>query len=90
MNVSITLPQQSAMLDAHFPGHPIFPGAALLDCVLHACNAPATCTVTAKFLQPVRPGATLTVRLSPMGDTGAQKFEVLVQEVLVCTGQVKP
>ncbi len=90
MNVSMSLPEKSAMLDAHFPEHPIFPGAALLDRVLHACNAPASCTVTAKFLQPVRPGATLTVRASPIGDSGTQKFEVHVQDVLVCTGQIKP
>ncbi len=90
MNTSSTLPLQSSMLDAHFPGHPILPGAALLDRVLHACQAPASCTVTAKFLQPVRPGDTLTIIATNSGDTGTQKFEVQVQGVIVCTGQVKP
>jgi 3-hydroxyacyl-[acyl-carrier-protein] dehydratase len=90
MKSTSTLPLRSTMLDAHFPGHPILPGAALLDRVLHACQAPANCTVTAKFLQPVRPGDTLTIHVTSSGDTGTQKFDVHVQGVLVCTGQVKP
>jgi 3-hydroxyacyl-[acyl-carrier-protein] dehydratase len=88
--IRLHIPQHSAMLEAHFPGHPIVPGAALLDMVLHACAAPAHCTVTAKFLRPVRPGELLEIHTPAITDTGLQKFEVRVGEHTVCSGQFKP
>jgi 3-hydroxyacyl-[acyl-carrier-protein] dehydratase len=88
--IQLTIPHNSVMLDAHFPGHPIVPGAALLDMVLATCAAPAQCTITAKFLLPVRPGDVLEIHLPEAADSGLQKFEVRVANLLVCSGQFKP
>lgn len=52
----------------HFPGHPILPGAVLLDEIVAAIEAGSAdgaraCEVKAvKFLKPVRPGDSLALR----------------------------
>jgi 3-hydroxyacyl-[acyl-carrier-protein] dehydratase len=56
----------------HYPGHPVFPGVRVVGCVHDAAIAdpPAgagplalTAVESARFLDPVRPGDTLTVDL---------------------------
>lgn len=63
----------------HFPGNPIIPGALLLDEVVKIIATPAGDTReivfrSAKFLQPVRPGETITVQWQSL-ENGEIKFE---------------
>ena len=78
----------------HFPGQPLLPGVSLLAEVLEAILDDAALAAivgnsprigTAKFLAPVRPGATLTVHLdaSPRG----VRFEVKDAERIAASGQ---
>jgi 3-hydroxyacyl-[acyl-carrier-protein] dehydratase len=89
MHVSFTIAKQSAMLDAHFPGHPIVPGAALLEAVLCALEVTMPATVSVKFLHPVRPGDYVSVQSAALANGPGQKFEARVGSILVCSGQVK-
>jgi 3-hydroxymyristoyl/3-hydroxydecanoyl-(acyl carrier protein) dehydratase len=67
----------------HFPGRPILPGVVLLDAVLHALTmrhgmAGKTNRAqfkSAKFLNPVRPGETLTLHYAE-SPTGGFRFEI--------------
>ena len=77
----------------HFPGQPLLPGVLLLAEVLEAVMqapelaarvGPAPRIAVAKFLAPVRPGATLTLRFD--AGPGALRFEVLVGERLAASG----
>lgn len=62
----------------HFPSNPIIPGALVLDEVVAAiAGAASNRAVTiraAKFLHPIRPGESLTLRWQSLA-TGAIKFE---------------
>ncbi len=77
----------------HFPGQPLLPGVALLAEVLEAVMqepelaarvGPAPRIGVAKFLAPVRPGATLTLRFDT--GPGALRFEVRMGERLAASG----
>ncbi len=78
--------------NGHFPGNPIIPGAALLDCVLRATGeliaGPIEIT-HAKFLRPVRPGNLVTLRWQASSD-GSVKFECRLGEGLVMSGALRP
>lgn len=63
----------------HFPGHPIIPGALLLDEVVKIIITPVGDTGeivirSVKFLQPVRPGETIIVQWKTLKN-GDVKFE---------------
>jgi 3-hydroxymyristoyl/3-hydroxydecanoyl-(acyl carrier protein) dehydratase len=59
----------------HFPANPIIPGALLLDEVLAAIADDGALMIrAAKFLHPVRPGESLTLRWQSL-PTGTIKFE---------------
>jgi 3-hydroxyacyl-[acyl-carrier-protein] dehydratase len=78
----------------HFPGQPLLPGVSLLAEVLEAVlDDPALAAIVglaprigaAKFLAPVRPGASLTIALEP-GPRGV-RFEVHEGERIAASGQ---
>jgi 3-hydroxymyristoyl/3-hydroxydecanoyl-(acyl carrier protein) dehydratase len=62
----------------HFPGNPVIPGALLLDAVLAAIAAArpgerCLSILSAKFLHPVAPGATLVIDWTAPAD-GTLRF----------------
>ena len=98
VKIALMVPTESVMLSAHFPGHPILPGAALLDMVLNALKLDRVQNTTVKFLQPVRPGDRLELQTSPLlAPATGLKFEVRRLMVdqgpaggqIVCTGQLR-
>jgi len=80
--------------DGHFPGQPLLPGVAILaevleaahaDATLAACIGPAPRLGVAKFLAPVRPGATLAIEFR-LGAT-ALAWTVRDGEQVAASGQ---
>jgi len=74
-------------LAGHFPGHPIVPGALLLDEALHAIDAAATFWRIAnlKFHRIVRPDETLRLECSTQPG-GALRIELRAADALVMSG----
>jgi 3-hydroxymyristoyl/3-hydroxydecanoyl-(acyl carrier protein) dehydratase len=65
--LTLTIDAEHPALAGHFPGAPILPGVLLLDEIVRALEADGATLApghwsisTAKFVQPVRPGETLT------------------------------
>lgn len=86
----------------HFPGHPMVPGALLLDAVLHAIAQAQSeaCSAdtgpqrvwqigSAKFLSPVRPGETLSLSWLP-GATGSSRFAIRCGLRQIASGTLLP
>ncbi len=67
-----SIPSAHPALPGHFPGHPIVPGALLLDCVLAgvaaALNRPVTVLQKVRFVAPMLPEETATVACEATGD----------------------
>jgi 3-hydroxymyristoyl/3-hydroxydecanoyl-(acyl carrier protein) dehydratase len=74
-------------LAGHFPGHPIVPGALLLDEVLHAIDGAETSWHIAnlKFHRMVRPDEVLRLECSTQAD-GALRVELRAEDALVMSG----
>lgn len=78
----------------HFPGRPVVPAVVLLAEVLAAVEQttsqpPESWTLAnAKFLAPVSPGARGVIALQPSA-SGGRRFEVLVGDQVVATGELK-
>jgi acyl-CoA synthetase (AMP-forming)/AMP-acid ligase II len=73
----------------HFPGHPVLPGVVLLALVMEALGdkaGPTPRIENAKFLSPVKPGATLTLALTGQGARHA--FELRQGDTAVARGQI--
>ena len=92
---SLSIGADHPAFDGHFPGAPVLPGVALLAEVLEAARAEpqlARCIgatprlAVAKFLAPVRPGASLSVEFT----LGPRALEWRVDEAgrVVASGQV--
>ena len=81
--VALAIAADHPAFAGHFPGRPLLPGVALLSEVLEAVLAepslaaaigPAPRLSAVKFLAPIGPGATLTIRF--MATPTALRFEV--------------
>ncbi len=78
----------------HFPGAPIVPGVVLLDEALHAIGKLleidlSACEISAvKFLSPVRPGESVSVRHGVLGN-GTVRFEIVSGERNIATGSIR-
>lgn len=75
----------------HFPGQPVLPGVVLLSMVMEALQSrlgtPAQID-QAKFLAPVLPGDTLTLGVTPHGNS--LQFELTRDGAPVARGQLSP
>jgi len=67
-----SIPAAHPALPGHFPGHPIVPGALLLDHVLTglaaALNRPVAVLQKVKFAAPLLPDESVTVECEAIGD----------------------
>jgi 3-hydroxymyristoyl/3-hydroxydecanoyl-(acyl carrier protein) dehydratase len=67
-----SIPAAHPALPGHFPGHPIVPGALLLDHVLTglaaALNRPVAVLQKVKFAAPLLPDESVTVACEATGD----------------------
>lgn len=82
------LPGDHPSAPGHFPGHPVIPGALLLDALV-AAAAPGRADVTiasAKFLTPVAHGTALQLRWQAAG--AKIRFECRAGEALVMSGML--
>lgn len=81
---TIHIAADDAVFDGHFPGHPIVPGALLLDEVLQAASqAHPGCRwrlQSGKFVSPAVPGEALSVELFPPSTSATLNFRVLAGE----------
>jgi 3-hydroxymyristoyl/3-hydroxydecanoyl-(acyl carrier protein) dehydratase len=76
-STEILIPADHPTAPGHFPGNPILPGALLLDLVVASIagerDGDAVQIKSAKFLQPVRPGARIALRWQTLA--GGIQFE---------------
>jgi 3-hydroxymyristoyl/3-hydroxydecanoyl-(acyl carrier protein) dehydratase len=76
-STEILIPADHPTAPGHFPGNPILPGALLLDLVVASIagerDGDAVQIKSAKFLQPVRPGARIALRWQALA--GGIQFE---------------
>ena len=75
-----TVPHDLPYLDGHFPGLPVLPAVAMVDATTyilqHLLKRPDLClrsVVSAKFQNPVGPGANVEIRAQ---ETGAGEWQV--------------
>ena len=80
-----------AMFDGHFPGHPILPGAKLLDLVIERLQVAGVLPAapieiaSAKFLSTVAPGSRIRVSWTVAGD-GSCRFECAQDDRKIANG----
>jgi 3-hydroxyacyl-[acyl-carrier-protein] dehydratase len=89
---TLLVPAQHPAFSGHFPGAPLLPGVVLLDEMLRAVEDRALSRwtiATAKFLQPVRPGETLTLEHENLTN-GAIRFSIRSAGRAVATGTLVP
>jgi 3-hydroxyacyl-[acyl-carrier-protein] dehydratase len=90
----IEIGHDPALFDGHFPGHPILPGAKLIDLVIERLQSKGVLTDTpievaaAKFLATVAPGSQLALSWTLAAD-GACRFECTQGSGKVASGVLR-
>ena len=91
--ITLLVPMQHPAFSGHFPDAPLLPGVVLLDEMLRSVEDAGLgngwSIATAKFLQPVRPGETLTFEHEPLAN-GALRFAIRSGGRPVATGTLVP
>ena len=85
------VPPDHACLEGHFPDNPVVPGTLILQKVLQAIarqwpDTRVTEVVSAKFVSPLKPGETYTMRISQQ--PGGMQFECNRSGHLLATGRL--
>jgi 3-hydroxyacyl-[acyl-carrier-protein] dehydratase len=89
---TVTIPPHHPAFSGHFPGAPLLPGVVLLDEMLRSAQIASLSgwtIATAKFLQPVRPGETLTLEHEQIA-SGALRFAIRSAGRPVASGTLVP
>ena len=87
----VTISADHPSLAGHFPGHPVVPGVIMLGEVMNAIREMVIEKIefvglpSAKFMSPLRPGETLTIRLDQQGN-GATEFTCTTVSRLIASG----
>lgn len=81
-------------LAGHFPGRPVVPAVLLLQSVADALQTPLASralrgVTAAKFLQPVLPGQTVTLRAHSDADATRVRFRCDVAGATVAQGELR-
>lgn len=90
----IQVPADAALFDGHFPGHPILPGAKLLDLIIEALQDAAAVpageleVVSAKFLATIAPASRLELSWTESADAVC-RFDCSVEGRRVATGAIR-
>ena len=95
----LQIPLDHPSFPGHFPGQPIVPGVVLLDEVMQAAtrhmagwdhaSKPGISIAVCKFLQPVLPGATLELTLSPGAQSDSLNFKLQQAGQNVVSGSLR-
>jgi 3-hydroxymyristoyl/3-hydroxydecanoyl-(acyl carrier protein) dehydratase len=87
----ITLNEDHPSLAGHFPGHPVIPGVLLLGEVMKVIRQTTRRSIefvgmpSAKFLSPLNPGETLTIRLDQERE-GTTEFKCTTGSRVIASG----
>jgi 3-hydroxymyristoyl/3-hydroxydecanoyl-(acyl carrier protein) dehydratase len=92
MSATLHIPAGHPAFEGHFPGTPLLPGVVLLDEMLRVVldsGGQGWTIAAAKFLQPVRPGETLTFEHERLA-SGGVRFTIRSGERAVASGMLVP
>ncbi len=94
MSLRIQVGRNPALFDGHFPGHPILPGAKLLDLVIGrlqdvgVMSAGPIEVAMAKFLATVAPDSQVSLNWT-LADDGSCRFECTQDDRKLANGVLR-